>query len=120
MHQALETLSPGAVIHGRYLVIDLLGAGGFSAVYLVQDQQREDSLFALKEAIATHKKARERFAFESTVLKRLVHPALPRVYDVFDNEEHDRLYMLMDYVEGHALHYQRHHRREEEPGERDV
>jgi eukaryotic-like serine/threonine-protein kinase len=108
MHQALETLSPGAVIRGRYLVIDLLGAGGFSAVYLVQDQQCEDSLFALKEAIATHKKARERFTFESSVLKRLVHPALPRVYDVFDNEEHDRLYMLMDYVEGPNLETLRH------------
>jgi len=108
MHQALETLSPGAVIRGRYLVIDLLGAGGFSAVYLVQDQQCEDGLFALKEAIATHKKARERFTFESSVLKRLVHPALPRVYDVFDNEEHDRLYMLMDYVEGPNLETLRH------------
>src|SRR5260221_533396 len=77
MPQALETLSPGAVIHGRYLVIDLLRAGGFSAVYLVQDQQREDSLLALKEAIATQKKARERFAFESTLLNPLLHPALP-------------------------------------------
>src|SRR5258707_4362969 len=108
MHQAFETLSPGAVIHGRYLVIDLLGAGGFSAVYLVQDQQCEDSLFALKEAIATHKKARERFTCESSVLKRLVHPTLPRVYDVVDNEEHHRLYMLMHYVECPNLETLRH------------
>ena len=108
MQQEHETLSPGAVIHGRYRVIDLLGAGGFSAVYLVQDQQREDSFFALKEAIATHKRAREHFAFESTVLERLVHPALPRVHKVFDNEEHSRLYMLMDYVEGPDLETLRH------------
>src|SRR5436853_902870 len=103
MHHVHETLSPGAVVHDRYLVIDLLGTGGFSAVYLVQDQQREDSFYALKEAIATHKHAREHFTFESSVLERVVHPALPRVQSVFDNEEHDRLYMLMDYIEGPNL-----------------
>ena len=108
MHQIHETLSPGAIIRDRYLVIDLLGTGGFSAVYLVQDQEREDSFFALKEVIATHKQARERFTFECTVLERLVHPALPQVHNVFDNEEHDRLYMLMDYVEGPNLETLRH------------
>lgn len=108
MHEIHETLSPGAVIRDRYLVIDLLGTGGFSAVYLVQDQQREDRYFALKEVIATNKHARERFTFECTLLERLVHPALPQVYSVFDNEEHDRLYMLMDYVEGPNLETLRH------------
>ena len=80
MHHVHETLSPGAVVHDRYLVIDLLGTGGFSAVYLVQDQQREDSFYALKEAIATHKHAREHFTFECSVLERVVHPALPQVF----------------------------------------
>jgi eukaryotic-like serine/threonine-protein kinase len=103
MHEIDETLSPGAVIRDRFLVVELLGAGGLSAVYLVQDQQREDSFFALKEVIATQKKARERFTFECSVLERLVHPALPRVHHVFDNEEHNRLYMLMDYIEGPNL-----------------
>jgi serine/threonine protein kinase len=108
MHQIHETLSAGTVIRDRYLVIDLLGTGGFSAVYLVQDQLREDSFFALKEVIATHKQARERFTFECSLLERLVHPALPRVHNVFDNEEHDRLYMLMDYIEGPNLETLRH------------
>ena len=58
MHHVHETLSPGAVVHDRYLVIDLLGTGGFSAVYLVQDQQREDSFYALKEAIAVLRQRR--------------------------------------------------------------
>src|SRR5437879_1723984 len=50
----------------------------------------------------------KRFTFECTVLERLVHPALPRVHKVFDNEEHSRLYMLMDYVEGPDLETLRH------------
>jgi eukaryotic-like serine/threonine-protein kinase len=108
MHQIHETLSAGAVIGGRYLVIDLIGKGGSSAVYLVQDQKREDCFFALKEVIATDKKAREHFIFECSLLERLIHPALPRVHDVFENEEHNRLCMLMDYVEGPNLEKLRH------------
>jgi serine/threonine protein kinase len=103
MYQIHKTLSPGAVIRGRYLVIDLIGTGGFSAVYLVQDQQREDSFFALKEVIATDKETREHFTFECSLLERLVHPALPRVHSVFEDEERNRMYMLMDYVEGPDL-----------------
>ena len=98
-----ETLSPGAIVGGRYLVVDLIGTGGFSAVYLVQDRQREDNFFALKEVIVTHREASERFIFECALLERLAHPSLPRVYHVFANEEQSRLYMVMDYVEGPDL-----------------
>jgi eukaryotic-like serine/threonine-protein kinase len=103
MHQVHETLSPGTVIQGCYFVIDLLGTGGFSAVYLVQDQRRDDSFFALKEVITLDKQAKDNFALECALLKRLVHPSLPRVHAVFENETHDRMYMLMDYVEGPNL-----------------
>ncbi len=58
--------------------------------------------------IATNKKARDRFTFECTVLERLIHPALPRVHNVFENEERNRLCMLMDYVEGPNLEKLRH------------
>jgi eukaryotic-like serine/threonine-protein kinase len=108
MQEEPETLSPGAVLRSRYLVIDLLGKGGFSAVYLVQDLQGEESFFALKEVVTRYKKGSEHFTFEYSLLERLVHPALPRVHHVFDNEEHSRLYMLMDYVEGPNLETLRH------------
>src|SRR5436305_6235576 len=103
MHQVHETLSPGTVLQGRYLVSDLLGKRGFSAVYLVQDRQRDDRFFALKEGIASDREAREHFAGECALLKRVVHPALPQVHVVFDDEEHHRMYMLIDYVEGPNL-----------------
>ena len=108
MNEVHETLSPGAVIRSRYLIVDLLGKGGFSAVYLVKDLQGEESFFALKEAIIAHKTSSEHFTFEYSLLERLDHPALPRVHHVFDNEEHNRLYMLMDYIEGPNLETLRH------------
>lgn len=110
MHSMEEggMLSPGMIINNRYLIINLIGRGGFGAVYLVQDQLREDNLFALKEVIVTSEEARERFAFEAGILERLAHPALPRVHHVFDNGTQNRLYMLMDYIEGPNLNVLRH------------
>jgi serine/threonine protein kinase len=97
------TLPVGAVVGNRYIVEELLGKGGFGAVYLVRDQRVRGNLFALKEVIDADKKERVRFTFEGEVLKRLDHPALPRVYRVFDDEKHSRAYMLMDYIAGPNL-----------------
>jgi serine/threonine protein kinase len=97
------TLPIGAMVGNRYIVEELLGKGGFGAVYLVRDQRVPGNLFALKEVVDADKKERMRFAFEGEVLKRLDHPALPRVYRVFDDEKRSRAYMLMDYIAGPNL-----------------
>jgi len=97
------TLSPGSIVKDRYIVEDLLGKGGFGAVYRVRDQRVRGNLFALKEVIDPNKEERERFAFECEVLTRLDHSALPRVYRVFEDNKNIRVYMLMDYVAGPNL-----------------
>jgi serine/threonine protein kinase len=97
------TLPPGSVLQDRYVVESLLGRGGFGAVYLIRDVRSSHNLFALKEVIDPDKRERRHFIFESELLKRLDHPALPRVYRVFEDEAHDRAYMLMDYIEGLSL-----------------
>ncbi len=104
--QDLQTTLPiDSVVKERYRVEDLLGKGGFGAVYLVRDQRVKGNQFALKEIINPNKEERERFAFECEVLKRLDHAALPRVYRVFEDntETKTRVYMLMDYVAGPNL-----------------
>ncbi len=87
---------------GSYVVEELLGEGGFSAVYLVRDR-RAKQLFALKAVIDPDRHAQERFTFEGEVLKRLSHRALPRVYRVFEHEKLKRVFLLMDYIEGQDL-----------------
>jgi eukaryotic-like serine/threonine-protein kinase len=102
--QELQMILPiGTVVGNRYIVEELLGKGGFGAVYLVKDQRVKGNLFALKEVIDSDQKERLRFAFEGDILKRLDHAALPRVYRAFDDDKRNRGYMLMDYIAGPNL-----------------
>jgi eukaryotic-like serine/threonine-protein kinase len=103
VQEVQSTLPIGTVVRNRYIVEDLLGKGGFGAVYLVRDQRVRHNLFALKEVADPNKRERARFLFEADLLRRLDHPALPRVYYVFEDAKNDRAYMLMDYVEGPNL-----------------
>jgi len=101
------TLTAGTIIQNRYIVEDLLGKGGFGAVYLVRDMRVRSNLFAMKEIIDPSKRDRKRFLFEGELLKQLDHPSLPRVYRVFENEQEKRVYLLMDYVAGSNLEHLR-------------
>ena len=114
MQDLHATLSSGSVVKDRYIVEELLGKGGFGAVYRVRDSRVKGNIFALKEVIDPNKEERERFAFECEVLKRLDHPALPRVYRVFEDNNNIRVYMLMDYVAGPNLEVLR----QQQPGKR--
>jgi serine/threonine protein kinase len=93
----------GKVVQDRYVVEDLLGKGGFGAVYRVRDRRVKGNLFALKEVIDPDARQRASFAFEAELLKRLDHRALPRVYRVFEDNKNNRVYMLMDYIDGPNL-----------------
>lgn len=93
----------GHVVKGRYRVADLLGQGASGAVYLVRDEQNPQKLFILKEVARTARGERRGPFSEAFVLRRLNHPALPRVHRTFGNDKHDRFYLLMDYVKGTNL-----------------
>lgn len=94
------------VVDGRgeqYIVEDLLGQGGFSSVYKVRDLRTRQHLFALKELINPTREEKRNLTFEAEVLKRLNHPSLPHVYPVFEDTGRNRVYLLMDYIEGKNL-----------------
>jgi eukaryotic-like serine/threonine-protein kinase len=96
----------GTVIQERYIVQALLGKGCFGAIYLVRDLSLKgniSTLFVLKEVNNLSKQEREQISSEAMLLRRLRHESLPRVYDVFNDDKHDRVYLLTEYIEGPNL-----------------
>jgi serine/threonine protein kinase len=104
MHDMQTTLRAGHLIRRQYRVINLLGQEASNAVYLVTDEHTTyQKQFALKEVMYTVREERDGFPFNAAALKRLYHPALPRIYRLFYSDDHERFYILMDYVEGSSL-----------------
>lgn len=91
MHQAL--------FDGKYKILKTLGKGGTGSVFLAENV-RLGTLWAIKEI---HKKQGQAIHFltEPHVLKNLRHPALPRIFDIIENE--DTLYLIQDYIAGVTL-----------------
>lgn len=95
-------LQPGAIIHNnRYKVDQLLGQGGFGAVYRAYDLNLK-SYCALKENLDVTSEAQRQFEREALILAGLRHPNLPRVMDYFFLPGQGQ-YLVMDYVDGEDL-----------------
>src|SRR5207248_4277154 len=103
MQEVQSTLPLGMIIRGRYVVERVLGRGSCGAVYLVRDTRENQKLFALKEVINPGRKDRYRFGFDPIALRRLEHPALPRIYTLFNSNKQERAYILAEYIEGPNL-----------------
>ncbi|MEG1618912.1 MAG: serine/threonine-protein kinase [Eubacterium sp.] len=95
----------GSVIDNKYRVLDEIGHGGMSVVFLARDKRLE-KLWAVKE-IRNVKDIRKRQTIidslksEAQLMKDLDHPAIVRIVDIID--EHESLYVVMDYIDGEAL-----------------
>lgn len=111
-HRRLSTtpfvpLEPDAILQdGRVKVVQTLTAGGWSAIYLCQWQDKTPAV--LKEAVVPpgvgeelKKKAYEHFERESVLLSGLDHPQIARVIDYF--VENSRQYMVLQRISGANL-----------------
>ncbi|MFB0538206.1 MAG: serine/threonine protein kinase [Anaerolineae bacterium] len=92
----------GTVLVTRYRLVKLLGAGGFGAVYLADDNRIQGRRVAVKESFDTSPGARRQFEREAQLLARLDHPQLVDVNDYFALPS-EELFLVMDYVEGESL-----------------
>lgn len=97
-----DALPLGAVVHDRYRVVSVVGRGGVGTVYQVNDILfGKNNSYALKELIDQSEGARKQFANEAQWLEALDHRSIPKVREYFD--WNDRLYLVMDYVDGENL-----------------
>jgi serine/threonine protein kinase len=88
----------GKVICGRYRLVEQLGHGGMSEVWLAEDEQLERPV-ALK-LIAPHAD-RRRFEREARAAAALSHANVVRIYEV--GEDEGRPYMALEYLPGGTL-----------------
>ena len=99
-------LEIGSIIDGKYKILNKIGQGGMSVVYLAMNE-RANKQWAIKEVrkdgVKDYEVVRQGLIAETDILKRLNHPHLPSIIDVIDRE--DTFLIVMDYIEGKALDY---------------
>ena len=101
MHR--ETLTPGTVVAGKYVVERPLGQGGMGAVYVVSHANTGKRL-AMKTLLAEFVNNADlvgRFLREAQVMGRLQHRHVVDVFDV--GRDGDVLYIVMELLEGKPL-----------------
>lgn len=95
----------GAVIDDKYEILKEIGKGGMSHVYLAMDK-RLNKQWAVKEIRKVGNGKNDEIIVnsllaEANLMKKLDHPALPRIVDIIDNGV--TIYVIMDYIEGESL-----------------
>jgi serine/threonine protein kinase len=98
-----RSLTNGDLVAGRYRIVRLLGAGGMGEVYESLDIVRGEHV-ALKTVSIGHSddpKALARLRREAELARRIQHPNVCRIHDVFEAPE--ELFVTMELIDGEVL-----------------
>ena len=93
----------GKRINGRYKIMDMIGGGGMSHVYLAHDMilNREVAIKILRYDFSNEEELHRRFQREALAATSLAHPNIVSIYDV--GEDGDLHFIVMEYIEGKTL-----------------
>lgn len=94
-------LRTGQILNNRYRIVNLLGQGGFGAVYRAWDMNM-DRPRAVKENLDVSPEAQRQFKIEAQILDQITHQNLPKVIDHFVIPGQGQ-YLVMEFVEGQDL-----------------
>ncbi|HEY9718543.1 MAG TPA: protein kinase [Trichormus sp.] len=93
---------------GDYEIISEIGRGGMGIVYQARDK-RDNRIVAIKQLVfsnidpAKEQEFRDRFRREAATAARLTHPNIVTVYDVCVDQQTDKYFYVMEFLEGHNL-----------------
>ena len=97
-------LEIGSLLDGKYKILNKIGQGGMSVVYLAMNEKANQQ-WAIKEMRKEKNKnyeiMKQSLITETNLLKELKHPYLPSIADIIEND--DTIIIVMDYVEGRPL-----------------
>jgi serine/threonine protein kinase len=97
-----DEFEPGTRV-GPYVIVDRLGRGGMGEVFLANDRRlrRKVALKHLLPSRLGHADERARILREARAAASISHPNVATIHDVV--EQDDRIYIVMEYVEGETL-----------------
>lgn len=97
-------LEIGQLLDNKYRILDVIGRGGMSVVYLARNEKANKS-WAVKEIRKIGEENLEikknSLIAETNILKNLSNKHLPAIVDVIETE--DTYQVVMDYIEGNDL-----------------
>jgi serine/threonine protein kinase len=100
----LNNDSARPLLANRYRIVRQLGQGGMGSVWLAEDTQLDDKLFAIKmlpSILVSDKRAYQQLKAEALVAMKLVHPNIVQIRAFEDNNNNP--FLVMDYIEGQTL-----------------
>lgn len=97
-------LEIGSLVDGKYKILNKVGQGGMSVVYLAMNE-KANKQWAIKEVrkdgVLDFEAVKQGMVAETDILKKLSHPNLPSIIDVIDQK--DSFLIIMDYIQGNSL-----------------
>lgn len=97
-------LEIGSLVDGKYKILNKVGQGGMSVVYLAMNE-KANKQWAVKEVrkdgVLDFESVKQGLVAETDILKKLNHPNLPSIIDVIDTN--DSFIIIMDYIQGNSL-----------------
>jgi len=117
MHIPQPVLSAGAVLAGRYEILQTLGEGGMGAVYKARDLEldRMVALKVIRPELAKNPAIIDRFKKELLLSQRVTHRNVIRIYDLGEGD--GVKFITMEFIEGEDLRSLIHERKKFPPEE---
>ncbi len=99
-----EMLEIGSVLDGRYKILDQIGKGGMSVVYMARDEKLSQSCAVKevrKDGVKDFEVVKQGLVAETNILKKLRHPSLPEIKDIIDTD--DSFVIVMELIDGRSM-----------------
>jgi len=98
-----QAFAAGAVVSGKYRILEEIGRGGMGEVYLAMDTTlgRKAALKVLPAKFSSDKDRLKRFQKEARAASALSHPNIAHIYEI--GTESGLHFISMEYVEGRPL-----------------
>ena len=97
-------LEIGSIVDGKYKILNKIGQGGMSVVYLAMNE-KANKQWAIKEVrkdgVQNFEVIKQGLMGEIEILKKFDHPNLPSIIDVIETD--GTFLIVMDYVQGRPL-----------------